>query len=188
MKALLFFAVVVAVSAGVVKAQSNSLYATNIGQTDFFSETPVENITAINKTGQCIVNISTAELVVRIVMKDFDFPNKLMQEHFNETYVESEKYPTAIFKGKLNEKIDFGKEGNYDVTATGVFTIHGVAKNRTLSGKLDVREGKLTLTTEFDVALTDHNIAVPKLVFVKVAQVIRVKNRYTLAPYVPKKA
>lgn len=188
MKALLFFVVTLVVAVGTAKAQSASLYATNSGQTDFFSETPVENITAINKAGQCIVNTATAELVVRIPIKEFDFPNKLMQEHFNETYLESEKYPTATFKGKLNEKIDFSKEGSYDVTATGTLTIHGVAKNRTMKGKLDVRNGQITLVTDFDVALTDHNIEVPKLVFMKIAQVIKIKNRYLLTPYAPKKS
>ena len=64
-----------------------------------------------------------------------------MQEHFNENYLESDKYPAATFKAKLNEKIDFSKDGSYDVTSTGAFKIHDVGKERTIKGKLDVQKG-----------------------------------------------
>jgi YceI-like domain len=187
MKITFLFAFLLTV-ASVAKAQNTGLYATNGGQTDFFSETPVENITAINKNGQCIINTANSEVVVRLNIKQFDFPNKLMQEHFNENYMESDKYPTATFKGKINEKIDFAKDGSHDVTATGALIIHGVSKDRTIKGKLDLKNGQMTLVTDFDVALTDHKIDVPKLVFVKIAQVIRVKNRYNLVPYQAKKS
>ncbi|MFN4144375.1 MAG: YceI family protein [Runella sp.] len=170
----------------VVHAEAQNLFSTNTGETSFFSETPVENISAVNKSGQAILNTTNGEIVVQMNMKDFDFPNKLMQEHFNENYMESDKYPKAIFKGKINEKIDFSQAGTYDVSATGDFTLHGVTKNRTLNGKLTVANGTYTLASDFDVALTDHKIKVPKLVFVKVAQVIKVKNKYTLSPYVRK--
>ena len=186
MKNHIFLALLLA-SAISSQAQTAALFATNSGQTDFFSETPVENITAVNKSGQCIINSSTSEIVVRMSIKQFDFPNKLMQEHFNENYLESEKYPTATFKGKLKEKVDFEKDGLYDITATGLFNIHGVSKERTLKGKLEVSKGQATLNTDFDVALVDHKIEVPRLVFMKVAQVVRVKNRYVLTPYQPKK-
>ncbi|MDF7821534.1 YceI family protein [Runella sp. MFBS21] len=168
-----------------IKAQN--LYATNNGETSFFSETPVENISAINKLGQAIINITNNDIVVQMNIKQFDFPNKLMQEHFNENYMESSKYPKAVFKGKINEKIDFTKSGIYDVSATGDFTIHGVSKPRTFKGKLNITPDKLNLTTDFEVSLTDHNIEVPKVVFMKIAQVIKVKNNYTLTPYVAKK-
>lgn len=167
--------------------QAQNLFSTNNGETTFHSETPVEDITAVNKLGQSILNTSTNEIVVQMNMKQFDFPNKLMQEHFNENYIESDKYPKAIFKGKINEKIDFTNNGTYDITATGDFTIHGVAKSRTLKGKVTVNQGSLSITTDFDVALADHKIEVPQIVFVKIAQVIKVKSKFTYAPYVAKK-
>ncbi len=154
------------------------------GETSFFSETPVENITAVNKKGRSAINPATGDVVVTMQMTDFSFPNKLMQEHFNENYVESEKYPAATFKGKFTEPVDFTKAGAYDVSAKGTFTVHGVAQERTIKGKLTIEPGqKLTLACEFNVALKDHNIEVPTLVFVKVAQNILVKNRYVYAPY-----
>lgn len=177
----------VALWSGSVVAFAQNLYSTNNGETNFFSETPVENITAVNKNGQAILNVTNGDLVVQMNIKQFDFPNKLMQEHFNENYLESDKFPKAVFKGKLNETIDFTKNGTYDASATGDFTVHGVTQKRTLKGKLTVSQGKIDLVTDFDVALTDHKIEVPKIVFVKIAQVIKVKNKYSLAPYVAKK-
>lgn len=166
---------------------AQNLFSTTTGETAFYSETPVEDITAVNKLGQAIINTATNDIVVQMNMKQFDFPNKLMQEHFNENYIESDKYPKAVFKGKINEKIDFTKNGTYDVTATGDFTLHGVTKSRTLKGKITVNQGNLSITTDFDVALADHKIEVPQIVFVKIAQIIKVKNKYTFAPYVAKK-
>lgn len=181
---LLFFA---ACTVTIVGVQAQNLFSTSNGETTFYSETPVEDITAVNKLGQSILNTATNDIVVQMNMKQFDFPNKLMQEHFNENYIESDKYPKAIFKGKINEKIDFTKNGTYDVTATGDFTLHGVTKARTLKGKITVNQASLSITTDFEVALTDHKIEVPQIVFVKIAQIIKVKNKYTFTPYVAKK-
>jgi len=159
-------------------------FLTQTGETSFFSKTPVENISAVNKKVRSALNPATGEVAVTMQMTDFQFPNKLMQEHFNENYAESEKYPTATFRGNLTEPVDFTKAGTYDVSARGTFTLHGVARERTLAGKLTVEPGqKLTLACDFTVALKDHDIDVPKLVFVKVAQVISVKNRYVYAPF-----
>lgn len=154
-------------------------FVTTTGQTSFFSETPAENISAVNKKGQAIIT-STGDLAIRMSMKDFVFPNKLMQEHFNENYMESDKYPTATFSGKLDQVPDLGKNGIYEVKAQGKLTIHGVTQNRTFKGKLEAKDGKVGLIVEFSVALADHNIDVPKIVFVKIAQVVKVKIDFTL--------
>ncbi|MCP1384402.1 YceI family protein [Runella salmonicolor] len=185
MKTIIIILSVSFASLGYLNAQN--LYSTSNGETSFFSETPVENIAAVNKFGQAILNTSTNDIVVQMNMKQFDFPNKLMQEHFNENYIESAKYPKAVFKGKINEKIDFTKNGTYDISATGDFNLHGVSKPRTFKGKITIAQGSIGLTTDFEVALTEHNIEVPKVVFMKIAQTIQVKNKYSLAPYVSKK-
>jgi len=159
------------------------MYATTAGNTRFSSETPLENINAENKKSQAILNTANNELAIRMNMRDFVFPNKLMQEHFNENYIESEKFPTATFSGKVDNAPDYSKDGQYDVLATGKFTVHGVTKERTIKGKMKIEGGKITLNSDFDVALADHKIDVPEIVFVKIAQVIRVKSQYVLAPY-----
>jgi hypothetical protein len=162
------------------------LFSTQSGETSFFSETPVENISGVNKTVGAILNTSTKEIAASMKMTAFDFPNKLMQEHFNENYIESDKFPTGIFKGKIVEDIDFSKSGTYDVTAKGQLTLHGVTQAREIKGKLIVDNQKITLTSNFDVKLVDHKIDVPKLVFSKIAEVIAVKSKYILIPYIKK--
>ncbi len=169
-------------TATVIRAQGG-LFSTATGVTRFSGTTPLENIEAENKKSQAILNTATGELAIRMNMTGFVFPNKLMQEHFNENYIESEKYPTATFSGKVSKSLDYAQDGTYEVSATGKFTVHGVTKERTIDGKLTVSGGKITLTSDFKVALADHKIEVPQIVFVKIAQVISVKVNYVLAPY-----
>jgi hypothetical protein len=163
------------------------LYATQSGETSFFSETPMENISAINKTVGAILNTSTNEVAVSMKMTAFDFPNKLMQEHFNENYMESEKFPSGVFKGKIIEAIDYTKNGTYDVTAKGQLTLHGITQARDLKGKLTVDNQKINLVCNFDVKLVDYKIDVPKLVFAKIAEVISIKSKYIFTPYIKNK-
>ncbi len=156
-------------------------------QVSFFSETPLENISGLNKNVTAILNTKTSEVAVKMQVAQFEFPNKLMQEHFNENYLESDKYPAASFTGKIQEKVDFSKEGTQTVTAKGMLNMHGVAKERTLTGKLTVTKTGASLVGEFNVPLTDHKIEVPKLVFEKIAEVIAVKTNFSFVPYEQKK-
>ncbi|GGM73783.1 hypothetical protein GCM10010967_01760 [Dyadobacter beijingensis] len=158
------------------------MFSTAAGNTKFSATTPLENIEAENKKSQAILNTATGDIAIRMTMREFAFPNKLMQEHFNENYIESEKYPTATFSGKVDKGPDFAKDGDYDVSATGKFTVHGVTKERTIKGKMKIEGGKITINSDFEVALVDHKIEVPQVVFVKIAQVIKVKAQYVLAP------
>ncbi|NIJ55552.1 YceI family protein [Dyadobacter arcticus] len=159
-----------------------SMFSTSTGNTRFLSVTPLENVDATNNKCQAILNTANSQLAIRMNMRDFDFPNKLMQEHFNENYIESAKYPTATFSGKIDKALDYTKDGQYDVSATGKFTVHGVTKDKTIAGKVKVEGGKITITSDFEVPLTDHKIDVPEVVFVKIAQVITVKAQYVLVP------
>ena len=155
-------------------------------QIKFFSETPVENISATNDAVTSILNSSTDSVVVKVPINAFIFPKSLMQEHFNENYMESAKYPNANFRGKINEEIDFSKNGEYKVTCTGNITIHGVTKPITIPGTLKVSDGKVTIDSKFYVKLKDHNIEVPKLVFQNIAESIQVTMNATYSAYVKK--
>ena len=174
--------------AGLLLSQNTfaQTFFTDKGETSFFSETPVENISAVNRAVSSLLNTATREIVVKMTITKFDFPNKLMQEHFNENYLESGKYPDAVFKGKISENVDFEKEGTYPVTATGTFTLHGISKPRTLIGTLTFRNHELILLCDFKVALTDYNIEVPRLVLMKVAETIAVRNKFVYTPYLRK--
>lgn len=158
------------------------LLMTKTGEASFFSETPLENISATNKQVGVILNAATGEIAVRMQQRAFHFPNKLMEEHFNENYMETGKFPLAVFTGKIKESIDFTKDGIYTVNADGILEMHGVKQNRRLKGQLVVAGGQVTLTTAFDVKLTDHRIEVPSLVVTKISEVIAVKTRFVLTP------
>jgi polyisoprenoid-binding protein YceI len=152
----------------------------------FFSSTPVENIDATNEAITSILNASNDSVMVRVPINSFIFPKSLMQEHFNENYMESAKYPQASFRGKINEKVDFTKNGETKVTCTGDLKIHGVTKPVTLNGTIKVAEGKVILDSKFMVKLTDYNIDVPKIVFQNIAEEIQVTMTSTYSPYVKK--
>ena len=158
-------------------AQSD-IFSTREGSITFFSSAPLEDIEAKNNKVISLLNIRNSELAVRVPIKQFLFRNMLMQEHFNENYMESEKYPHATFKGKINEAIDFQKPGTYDVSSTGILNIHGVNQKRTLKGKLTIDGSGMTLDTQFDVLLVDHKIKIPKIVFNKIAEKIAVTTRF----------
>ena len=184
MKKPLSLIIIILLSISLAKAQK---YTTKSGTIHFSSETPMEKIEAVNRQVNSALDVATGNFVFKVLIRGFEFEKALMQEHFNENYIESDKYPKALFKGKINEKIDFTKNGTYDISATGDFTLHGVTKARTLRGKVTVNQASLSITTDFDVALADHKIEVPQIVFVKIAQIIKVKNKYTFTPYVAKK-
>ncbi len=153
-------------------------YICRDGETSFFSETPLENIAALNKSVTSVLNAATNEIAVKMVMTEFKFKNHLMEEHFNENYMESTKFPNGIFKGKVNEAIDWKKDGTFDVTAKGTLIMHGVSKERLLKGKVTIKGEEITLLCDFNIPLADHKIEVPTLVVAKIAENIAVKNKF----------
>jgi len=149
-----------------------------LGTTDtvtFFSETPVANIDAKSTQGVGAVNQSTKDVFFKVAMKSFVFKKALMQEHFNENYVESDKFPYATFKGKITDNVDLSKDGTYNVSVTGDFTVHGVTKPRTIPGTITIKGNNMQVKTSFDVKLADHNITIPTVVATEIAEVVNVK-------------
>lgn len=153
------------------------LFMTTTGEVSFFSKTPMEDIDAVNKTVSSIINTATNEVAVQMRITNFVFPNKLMQEHFNENYLESEKFPSATFKGKIKETIDLTVAGTYPITASGTATIHGVTRPIELKGTIISTGTSLALTCAFEVKLVDYKVDIPKIVFAKIAEVIKVSSK-----------
>ncbi len=164
-------------TAQIFKAKDGS---TNI---TFFSSSPLEDITATNKGAIIVMNSATNDIQIRVSVINFKFKNALMEEHFNENYMETEKFPNAIFKGKINEKIDLSKDGEYKVTVTGKMEIHGVVKDETYEGTITKAGNDLNIKTKFKVKLVDHNIKVPSLYVKNIAEVIDVDVNSTLEPF-----
>jgi hypothetical protein len=177
-KALLFMAlIVIGITA---KAQ---IYIAKTCEISFFSATPMENIEAVNKNSKPILNTSTGDIQVKIPISNFKFEKPLMEEHFNENYMETEKYPNAIFKGKIQEPVDYKKDGEYKVTVKGNLEVHGVTKERTLEGTLTVKGDQILISTKFPIHVADHKIEVPTLVVQNIAENVDVKLNATLEPY-----
>lgn len=151
-----------------------------------FSDGPIEDIDAINKTSKPILNIANNEIAVKITIKGFDFDKELMEEHFNEKYMESDKIPYATFAGKINEKVDLTKDGTYKVTVTGKLKIHDVERERTLDGTITVKGGEIHIETKFIVLLKDHNVEIPSLVSQNISEAIEVTLKSVLVEYVKK--
>jgi uncharacterized protein YukJ len=107
-----------------------------------------------------------------------------MQDHFNENYMESDKYPYGILDGKIMEPVPYYKSGTYNVTIEGTMEIHGVKKPVKLNAVIEVKNGVISAKSEFMVKLKDHNIEVPKIVIKVIAEEIKVNVFAVFAPFI----
>ncbi|MEO6901800.1 MAG: YceI family protein [Bacteroidia bacterium] len=178
-KAAVVFVIVMAIT-HLIKAQ---IYIANACEITFFSPTSIEDIAAKNTVTKPLLNVQTGDFQMKIPMISFIFDKPLMQEHFNENFVETEKFPYCFFKGKINEKIDVTKDGQYEVTSTGVLTIHGIDKERTITGTLTIKNAEITLSSKFNILFADHNIKIPALYSGIFPSDTEVKFTATLLPY-----
>ena len=139
------------------------------GEISFFSEAPMEDIKAINNKVSAVYDSDTKALVFQLKIIDFVFPKALMQEHFNENYLESDIYPKSIFSGKV-----ISQDGKNTIVA-GDLTIHGKTNKIKVEGMLKQEKKTVNISAEFIVRLEDYNIAIPTIVMYKIAEEIEVK-------------
>lgn len=172
-----------------VQAQDKfaNTYVSTAGNIHFFSATPLEDIEATSKTALCAFNTVSKKVNVQVKITSFHFPKSLMESHFNENYLESDKYPMSVLDGVILEDIDYSKDGTYDVTFKGTLDMHGVKQEREIKCKLTVKNGApVNVTGAFDVKLADHNIQVPQVVATNIAEVIKVDVNFDFQKYQPK--
>lgn len=162
--------------------QAQDKYFTKSGKIIFYSKASVENIEATNKTVTCVLDTKTGNLQFALLMKAFEFDKALMQEHFNENYVESHKFPKAEFKGVLanNNEVDYSKDGSYNVKVKGKLTIHGETKDVETKGTIVVKGGKIKADAVFVVALADYQISIPSVVKDNVSKTVSITVDCTL--------
>ncbi|WP_299045767.1 YceI family protein [uncultured Polaribacter sp.] len=157
-------------------------YLTKNGSVTFFSSTPIEDIKADNNQVLSIIDASSGKMAISILMKSFMFKKALMQEHFNENYVESDKYPKATFKGEI---IKF--EGVSDVKSTaqvkGILTIHGVSKETTIDANFVRTNEAIDVVGDFIVNLADFGIKIPAVVAKNIQENIKVNFNLTHKPF-----
>lgn len=158
---------------GTLRAQA--IYEATDVSAKFFSSAPIEDIAAHAEDGLSLWNTRNGEITFRINIRSFDFEKGKMQEHFNENFMESHKYPHATFKGRVLEQPDLSIEGKYKVTLVGALEIHGVEQKREIDASVTVMENKVELHSKFKVAVADHDIEIPKLLFRNIAEVVSVE-------------
>lgn len=145
-------------------------YMTRNGTISFYSKTPMEDIKASNSQAYAVIDVGAKNLAFTLLMKGFLFDKQLMQEHFNENYVESDKYPKASFTGNYTGDVNLAKDGVYNVTVNGKLTMHGITKPVTAPATLEVKNGHLIGKCAFQIAPADYNISIPSVVKDKIAK------------------
>ncbi len=155
---------------------SKTIWFTKTGKVTFFSHASMEDIKAINNQATVAFNQDNGDISARVPIKSFLFKKKLMQEHFNENYMESDKFPHASFKGKILNinKVNFKKDSTYKVKCKGKLTMHGVTREVSTSGKIKIKGAQAIIDAEFHVLLKDYNIKKPAAVQKKIADKIKV--------------
>jgi len=167
----------------IINQAGQDLYVCRNAKITLYSSAPIEDIKAATSTGASVYNAASGELDFSVSIRSFQFDKSLMQEHFNSDYMESDKFPRAIFKGKVENHIDITKDGTYPVRVAGQLTVHGVTQSRTIPGTISIKNGVVSMTSEFMVKCTDHHIDIPQIVFHHIAESIKINVFATYSPY-----
>lgn len=167
-----------------ISAVAQNRYMTRTGKISFYSSTPMEDIKADNNQVAAVLDRSTGELVYNVLIKSFQFDKKLMQEHFNENYMNSDEFPRSKFIGKVRNigDVNFDKNGEYKVTVDGNLTIKDKTHSVEVPGVIIVKDGAVETQAKFKVRPADYNIEIPGLVRDKIAKEIEVTVDVDLSP------
>lgn len=161
-------------------AFSLQIDAQKIGTKDakvqFDASSPLEPIKATNNSGSVALNTATGDVAARVLIKNFIFKQSTMQEHFNENYLESTKFPNSTLKGKITNLSDvkFGTDGTYNAKIKGTLEMHGVTKDVEVPAVITVKDGVTSFKSELKIACADYKIAIPSVVADKIAKDVKI--------------
>ncbi len=182
MKTLLVMTLAVLITA----TCSGQKFFTKNGKINFDATSPSspERVEAVNRSATCVVDTKSGAMQFVALMKGFEFERALMEEHFNENYMESDKFPKAEFKGEIkdNDDINYSKDGTTIVKVKGKLTMHGEAEDVDAEGKIIIQNGKITAMADFTVKLSDYKISIPGLVADKISKTARITVSCSLEP------
>ncbi|TAE60649.1 MAG: YceI family protein [Bacteroidetes bacterium] len=154
---------------------AQSVFTCDQGQLTLISEAPLETIRATSTQVKGLIDPVKRSFAFSVNIVTFQgFNSPLQREHFNENYLESDKYPKATFNGKIIETVDLTQNGVYIVRAKGMMNIHGVEMERIIKAEVEVKGGQMTVKADFTVLLTEHNITIPKIVKQKISEEVKV--------------
>jgi hypothetical protein len=151
-------------------------YFTKTGNVSFNASSPLEPIEGTTRTASSVIDVATGNMEFAVLVKSFLFSQALMQEHFNENYMESGKFPKASFKGKIDniKEVNFAKDGTYKAKVSGTLEIHGVKKQVNSVADIIVKGGKIKSSANFTVTIADYGIAIPSAVKDKIAKTAKI--------------
>ena len=151
-------------------------YFSKDGKISFYSKAPMENIEAHNNKAVSVVDLSSGAMEFSVLMKGFEFEKAKMQEHFNENYVESDKFPKAGYVGKIQNlsAVKIKQDGSYPVKISGKLTLHGVTKDQAADAVITVKGGNVSAVSELTVTLQDYNVQIPSLVAEKISKTVKI--------------
>jgi polyisoprenoid-binding protein YceI len=153
-------------------------YRVEKSRVSFFSDAAVEDISAYNEKASGIFNAANGEIVFSIPINEFQFEKSLMQEHFNEKYMDSDKFPKALFQGTVSG-YDSKQTGSQQARAAGKLTIHGVTRDIDVNGTLEKQKDKFVMKAKFPVKLADYQIEIPQLLWQNIAEEVEVTVDFT---------
>lgn len=144
----------------ITTATYSQRYITKTGHVWFRSEAPFEEIEAHNNQVNAMLKTKSGSIVFTVLVKSFIFEKALMQQRFNENFVESEKYPEATFKGKVTniDAVDFTKPGTYDTKISGKLTIHGITRHKDVTAIFEVKPDMIHGKSKFYILTSDYDI------------------------------
>ena len=144
--------------------EQENRYIIQNSKIEFYSYALLEDIQAVNTESVGAIDMVSGEFIIKIPVSSFEFPNKLMQKHFNDSYLETDRYPECIFRGTIEGSI-----------ASGEITLHGVTKKIEIPISKTVERDYISINTEFKITLKDHKIKIPRLLFQNIAEEIEIK-------------
>ena len=157
-------------------------FFTKDGSIKFSSNAKLEKIEATNNKASVVLDVPSGAIEMAVLIKGFIFENAFMGEHFNETYMESDKFPKANFKGKIENpsSVNFTKAGTYKAKVTGELTMHGVTKPVATDATFTVADGKVNTEAKFTVKASDFDVKIPGDKADNISNVIDVLCKTTL--------
>jgi hypothetical protein len=169
---------------GFFSLQAQDKFFTKTGKVSFYSVAPLEDIEAHHRSVTAILDTKSGSLQFVLLISGFEFEKALMQEDFNEDYMESPKYPKSEFKGQVtnNSAINYSKDGEYPAKVKGNLSMHGETKDLEASGKITVKDGKILLGAVFNLLLSDYKIPISKLVKDKISNKVKITLDASLEP------
>ena len=175
MKKIIFS--LIAVLAVAISSADAQKYFTRSGKISFYSDAPLEKIEAVNNNATSVIDAESGKMEFAVLIKGFQFEKSLMQEHFNENYMESSKFPKALFKGEITnlDAVNFKEDGEYAADVKGDLTIHGVTQPKEAAGTITIKDGKISATSKFEITVADHEIEIPSVVRDNIAKTVLVK-------------